>query len=129
MKLSKEEKDNYLSPDDGLPNKHIPNYGIFDNTQQLAEDVDSKPDALNDTVSATETSNNMVKNSLYYLEHENSQLRSLNKPLQQKFRANNESNNRSRIGGLNISNAPGISPSGYTMLANSYLNMSKNTAF
>lgn len=81
MKLSKEEKDNYLSPDDGLPNKHIPNYGIFDNTQQLAEDVDSKPDALNDTVSVTETSNNMVKNSLYYLEHENSQLRSLNKPL------------------------------------------------
>lgn len=30
VKLSKEEKDNYLSPDDGLPNKHIPNYGIFD---------------------------------------------------------------------------------------------------
>lgn len=84
-----------------------------------------KPDELNDTVSASETNNNMVKNSLYYLEHENSQLRSLNKPLQQKFMAApNQSNNRSGILGLNITNA-----AGNTYLANSILNMSKNTAF
>lgn len=66
----------YVSPDDQIPNKRL---NIFDTSR---DETDLEP------------------NSLYYLEHNNSQAKGFNKQIQTKFKPGDKSG----IGGLNASN-------------------------
>ena len=69
----------YMSPDDGIPDKQF--QSIYERSQMLMDET--KPEFLQD-LSKTEF---YEKNSLYQLEHDNSQLRAFNQPLLKQFRA------------------------------------------
>ena len=69
----------YMSPDDGMPDKQF--QSIYERSQMLMDET--KPEFLQD-LSKTEF---YEKNSLYQLEHDNSQLRAFNQPLLKQFRA------------------------------------------
>jgi hypothetical protein len=94
----------YVSPDDQIPNKRL---NIFDTSRDEADQTSQ-----------------MEPNSLYYLEHNNSQAKGFNKPIQAKFKLGDKSG----IGGLNASNLGHSVFRDNSILNFTNLNMSKNTA-
>jgi len=106
--------DHYVSRDDGLPDKHL---SIFDRSNLDQADTSHFP-----------------PNSLYYLEHDNSQIKGVvNRPLQQRFRPGYDpswaGDNKSAISGLNATTTVMGKSNilGQSMLNVTNLNMSKNT--
>lgn len=117
LKQRDKSADSYISPDDDLPDKRI---SIFERSQGQ---IDASQ--IERTYMDQSNTDPLGQNSLYQIEHDNSQLHVLNRPLLNQFRAgsmNTISNPISRMG-LAADQNNALNQTGLSALSLSNLNI------